>query len=91
MNSLYTPEWVARNIFPFFAGMITVYSLSGRRKVVIVTFIGYILGLFAGEIFGGFESHTGPQYLHWGWLIFIVVFIIFIAAGMIIEKRTSAG
>ena len=77
MGSFYTPEWVARQLFPFFAGMMTAYSLSGKRRIVVISFIGYISGLVAGEIFGGFENHIGPQYLHWGWLIFIIVFIVF--------------
>ena len=89
MGSLYTPEWVARQLFPFFAGMITAYSLSGKRRIVVISFIGYISGLVAGEIFGGFESHIGPQYHHWGWLIFIIVFIIFFIAAILVEKKTE--
>lgn len=89
MKSLYTPEWVSRNIFPLFAAMMTAYSLSGKRKMVIISIIGYITGLAVGEVFGGFESHIGPQYLHWGWLIFIIVFILFFIFGLLIEKKTN--
>ena len=89
LTSFYTPEWVARNLFHFFAGMMTFCSLSGKRKIVIISFIGYVTGILTGEMFGGFEKHIGPQYLHWGWLIFVIVFIIFLIAGLIIEKRTD--
>ena len=87
LGSFYTPEWTARHIFPFFAGMITSYSLAKKRKVVVISFVGYILGVILGELFGGFESHIGPQYLHWGWLIFIIVFAVFFGLGIVIEKR----
>ena len=87
LPSLYTPEWVARSLFSYILTFFTVMSLLGHRKFVTISVVGYIAGLTAGELFGGFESHIGPQYHHWGWLIFIVVFTLFCVTGFIAEKN----
>lgn len=91
LGSLYTPEWAARHIFTYVLSFLTVMSLLGYRKFVVTAITGYIAGLAAGELFGGFESHVGPQYLHWGWLILIIIFAVSCVAGYIIEKRWSKG
>ena len=87
LSSLYTPEWVARHLFSHILTFLAVMSLTGYRKFVTVSVVGYIIGLVSGELFGGFESHIGPQYLHWGWLIFIIVFVISCFIGYMIEKK----
>ena len=86
---LYTPEWVARQLFVYILTFLTVISLLGYRKFVTVSVIGYVTGIISGELFGGFESDIGPQYLHWGWLIFIVVFILFCIIGFMVENKSK--
>ena len=89
LSYLCTPEWVARHLFSYILSFLIVMSLIGYRKFVTVLVIGYISGLLEGELFGGFESHIGPQYLHWGWLIFIIVFVVSCFIGYIIENKCN--
>ena len=89
LGNMYTPEWTARQIFPYLTGGLTFLSLKGYRKMVSISVAGYIAGIAAGEIFGGFESHIGPQYNHWGWLISIAVFALSVVAGYFVEKSSE--
>lgn len=87
LSDFYTPEWAARSIYTYISTFLIVMSLLGYRIFVLTAITGYIVGLIAGELFGGFERHVPPQYLHWGWLILIVVFAAFCAVGYIFEKK----
>ncbi len=83
---LYTPEWTARNVLWIAAIVSTVPALLGARLFPFVTLGGYVLGVVAGELFGGFEADVPPQYLHWGWLIWLGVFLASVGAGVVVEK-----
>lgn len=87
LGMIYTPEWVARHLFIYVFIILTIAAVKGCKRFVCVAVTGYIAAVAAGEIFGGFESNVPPQFLHWGWLIFIVVFIVFCIVGIILEKR----
>lgn len=87
LGIFYTPEWVARQLFPYVFILLTIAVLKGCKRFVCIAITGYITAVAAGEIFGGFESDVPPQFIHWGWLIFIVVFTVFCIVGIILEKR----
>ncbi len=86
LGNMYTPKWTAMHIFSYAMSGITVISLLGYRRMAALSIIGYVAGITTGELFGGFESHIGPQYLHWGWLISIVVLIVFVVIGYFVQK-----
>ncbi len=85
-HHLYTPEWTARNVLWIAAAASTVPALLGARLFPFVTLGGYVLGVVTGELFGGFQSDAPPQYLHWGWLIWLGVFLACVAAGVVVER-----
>ncbi len=87
MPSLYTPEWAARNVFWGCALIIFMPSVFGKRRFSAAALSGYILGLVAGELFGGFESHLPPSYRHYGWLILLIVFAAGCGAGLVLERK----
>ncbi len=83
---MYTPSWTARNVL-WLAALISVTpSLFGYYHFSIITLAGYILGVIAGELLGGFQSDIPPQYLHHGWIIWGVVYILSAIIGIISEK-----
>jgi len=66
---MYTFSWTARNVL-WFAAMISVIpSLFGYYRFSLITLAGYISGVIAGELFGGFQSDIPPEYLHYGFVI----------------------
>ena len=84
---LYTPSWAARNVL-WLAAMISVTpSLFGYYRFALITLAGYILGIVAGELFGGFQSDIPPEYLHYGWVIWGAVYIASIIIVMVVEKK----
>lgn len=86
---VYTPGWTGRHFLWFAAVISALPALFGWAKFPYITFAGFILGNVAGELFGGFQSDIPPQYLHYGWLISIVVFFFSCAIGTYIEYRIS--
>ncbi len=82
---LYTPEWGARRIFGFVAMIILVPAVVGRVKFSTIAFLGYILGLVAGELFGRVDVVKPYFYNHYGWLILIVIFILSCVVGWYVE------
>lgn len=84
---IYTPGWTGRHFLWFAALISTLPVLFGWVRFPYITFAGFILGNAVGELFGGFQSDIPPQYLHYGWLICIVVFLLFSAVGAYIEHR----
>ncbi len=83
---MYTPSWTARNVL-WLAALISVTpSLFGYYHFSIITLAGYILGVIAGELLGGFQSDIPPQYLHYGWIIWGVVYISSAIIGIKTEK-----
>lgn len=84
---MYTPSWTLRNVLWFAALISVIPSLFGNYRFSIITLAGYIVGVVAGEIFGGFRSHIPPEYLHYGWLIWGIVFVSSVIVGIIIERR----
>lgn len=85
LSQFYTPEWGARRILGFVSLIIFVPAVVGRVKFSTITFLGYILGLIAGELFGKVDVVKPYFYDHYGWLILIVVFTLSCGVGWYVE------
>jgi len=83
---MYTPSWAARNVLWLAALISAVPSFFGYYRFSIITLAGYILGVIAGEIFGGFQSDIPPVYPHYGWIIWGAVYISAAIIGIMVEK-----
>jgi len=86
LPSFYTPEWSARNIYWLASAIIFFPTFWGKLRFSITALAGYILGIVAGEAFGGFRKDVPPQYPHYGWLILICVFIASCALGVWFQR-----
>lgn len=84
---IYTPGWTGRNFLWFAAVISTLPTFFGWIKFPYITFAGFVSGNVTGELLGGFQSDIPPRYLHHGWLICIVVFLLSCAVGVFIEHR----
>ena len=82
---MYTPSWTLRNVLWFSALISVIPSLFGNYRFSIITLAGYILGVIAGEMFGGFKSHIPPEYPHYGWIIWGSVYISSAIIGILVE------
>lgn len=89
LPSLYTPEWSARNFFFIAALIIFVPSVFGKYRFSTLALSGYLVGIAAGELLGGFRSHEPPQYPHYGWIISIAVFLAFSVLGAVLQHRSA--
>ncbi len=87
MSDYYTPEWSARHIFWVAALMILLTSFFDKVRFSFFALAGYLLGMLAGELFGGYQKDVPPQYLHYGWLIQIVVFFAFCLLGIWMQQK----
>lgn len=87
--TLYTPEWGARNFFVLPALIVLIPSFLGKVRFSSAAFSGYVIGVICGEVFGGFKSHIPPQFVHYGWIILILCFIVFCSVGILFEKKKA--
>ncbi len=84
---MYAPGWTARNVIWYAAIISVTPSFFGSYRFSMITLAGYILGVIAGEMFGGFKSDIPLEYLHYGWLIWVAVYISSAIIGMLVEKK----
>lgn len=89
LPGLYTPEWSARTLFWPAAAMIFIPTLFGKTRFSALALAGYVLGMAAGELLGGWEQDMGPQYLHHGWWIMSLVFVVSCVLGVLAQRRKS--
>lgn len=82
---MYTPSWTARNVIWFAAFISVIPSLFGHYRFSMITLAGYVLGVIAGELFGGFRSDIPPEYRHYGWLIWGFVYLSAAITGILVE------
>ena len=61
-------------------------SLWGKFKFSAVTTAGFIAGIVAGILFGPYPAGAAIGHGHYGWVIWGVIYLISIAAGVIAEK-----
>ena len=64
-------------------------SLFGRFKFSAVTTVGFIMGLVSGMILGPYPDGDAIGHGHYGWAIWVVVYLISIIVGVIVEKRNK--
>ena len=88
LPQFYTPEWAARRVFWGCALIIVQPSVFGKYRFSIAAFAGYPLGLVLGELLGGFQADVPPQYLHYGWLIFLIVFAAACILGVFLQYHS---
>lgn len=64
-----------------------IAALFGKYKFSCVTLSGFLLGLIAGMIFGPHPEGAATGHTHYGWLIWGVMYLISVAAGVLAEKN----
>ena len=84
---MYTPSWTLRNVLWFAALISIIPPLFGNYRFSIITLAGFVLGVIAGECFGGFASHVPPQYPHYGWVIWGAVYTFSVIVGVRVEMQ----
>ena len=87
LPALYTPEWAARNVFWPMAAVMFIPVLYGKVRFSSVALAGYVAGLAAGELLGGWEADVGPQYRHHGWWIFLLIFVVSCILGGMVQRQ----
>ena len=60
-------------------------ALFGKYRFSVVTFAAFVLGIFAGELFGPNPSGAATGHNHYGWLIWGVIFSAAIIIGAVCE------
>ena len=63
-----------------------VPALFGKHRFSVITFAAFVLGIFAGEIFGSYPAGAAYGHSHYGWLIWGLIFLASIVAGIIDMK-----
>ena len=91
LPALYTPEWSARTIFWPCAAVVLLPALFGKPRFSAGALAGYVAGMIAGELLGGWEADVGPQYLHHGWWIMLLVFAAGCVLGALAQRRGRTG
>lgn len=87
---MYTVSWTTRSVLPVVAFITVLMTLLGKwHLTTFISFAGYILGIILGEMLGGFKRDVPPQYLHYGWVIWGLVFILSIVVGIVIERANK--
>ena len=86
---VYTFGWSARHFIGLAAAISLIPACFGRIRFSYLTLAGYVIGNLAGELLGGFRSDIPPQYLHYGWLILIVTFLLSCIVGIFAERRAQ--
>jgi len=61
-------------------------SLWGKFKFSVVTTVGFIVGVVAGVLFGPNPEGAAIGLGHYGWAIWVVIYLISIVVGIIVEK-----
>jgi hypothetical protein len=84
------PEWTARHFLVIAAIVSSIPVCLGWIKFSLITYVGYLIGILTGETFGGFQSDIPPQFLHWGWLICIAVFLSSCVIGIVFELKKKS-
>lgn len=86
LPGLYTPEWAARRVFWPLAAVILLAAIYEKYRFSAAALAGYVAGLFAGELLGGWEAAVGPEYRHHGWWIFLLTFALFAGTGVLWQR-----
>ena len=86
LGKLYTFDWVLRRKLLLAAAVIAaVPALFGKFRFSCSVFAGSCLGIVLGELLGRDPAGAPIGLGHHGWWIWIVVFLVSIAAGVLFE------
>lgn len=86
LGKLYTFDWVLRRkLFLAAAVIAAVPALFGKIRFSCSVFAGSCLGIVLGELLGRDPAGAQFGHGHHGWWIWIVVFLVSIAAGVFFE------
>jgi len=91
MADYYTPEWSARHLLWVVALIVLSTSFFDKVRISLSALFGYLLGMVLGELFGGFQKNIPPQYPHFGWLIQIVIFLLFCCLGIGLQHKRNGN
>ena len=79
------------NLFWYAAGISVIPAFWGKHKFSCTTLIGFVIGLVAGMIFGPDPEGAAIGQGHYGWAIWGAVYLMSIAAGVIVESKKKAN
>ena len=86
LGKLYTFDWVLRRkLFLAAAVIAAVPALFGKFRFSCSVFVGSCLGIVLGELLGRDPAGAQFGHGHHGWWIWIAVFLVSIAAGVLFE------
>jgi len=89
MADYYTPEWSARHILWVVALIVLLTSFFDKVRISLSALFGYLLGMLAGELLGGFQKNIPPQFSHYGWIIQIATFFLFCFLGIWLQFQSK--
>lgn len=79
--------WLIRtNLFWVAMVISVVTALLGKHHFSITTTFGFVVGLLIGEVFGENPAEQTYGQDHFGWAIWILIFLFTIIMGIILEK-----
>lgn len=82
---MYTISWTSRRVLLISLIISIAAAMIGKQYLANISVTGYILGIVTGELFGGFEVNTPPQFRHHGWFIWGCVFVLSLIVGVLVE------
>ncbi len=83
----YLYGWLlSSNLFWISMLISAVPTLFGKFRFAFTTLIGFAVAIPIGELFGPYPGGEAIGHTHYGWLIWGVIFLLSIIAGIIFEK-----
>lgn len=84
----YLYGWLlSSGLFWYAMGISVLPACFGRRRFSAVTLAGFVLGLLAGMLFGPYPAGAALGHGHYGWLIWGVIYLLSILAGIVAQRR----
>lgn len=84
----YLYGWLlSSRLFWYAMGISVLPACFGRWRFSVVTLAGFVLGLLAGMLFGPNPAGAALGQGHYGWLIWGVIYLLSIPAGIVAQRR----
>ena len=82
----YLYGWLlSSNLFWYAMAVSVLAALWGKRTFACTTLVGFVLGLVLGMVFGPYPEGAFTGNTHYGWLIWGIVFLLSVFAGILLE------